>query len=68
VNEPRQQNPGHLVVTRAEGQAVHIGPDITVTLVWCRSGQAQLAITAPKTVKVLRAELGRPAEVPHERV
>jgi carbon storage regulator CsrA len=51
---------GNLVLTRGEGQAIHIGPDITVTVVWSRHGQAQLAIEAPKSVKIRRDEHGKP--------
>lgn len=52
--------PGSLSLTRSEGQGVYIGPDIVVALEWSRHGQARLLIKAPKSVKILRAELGRP--------
>lgn len=57
---------GNLVLTRAEGQSIHIGPDITVTVVWARNGQAQLAIQAPKTIRIRRDEHGKPEGKPNE--
>jgi sRNA-binding carbon storage regulator CsrA len=52
--------PGSLSITRSEGQGVWIGPDIVLALEWSRHGQARLIIKAPRSVKILRTELGRP--------
>jgi len=43
---------------------VQIGTDITVQVVSVRNGKVKLAITAPKTVKILREQVAiRDAEV-----
>ena len=48
-----------LVLTRREGESVHIGDDIVVTLFRFRSeeGQVKIGIEAPKSVTILRGEL-----------
>ncbi len=48
---------GHLTLTRAEGQAVQVGDDVLVEVVWCRNGQVQLRFTAPTHLKIMRSEL-----------
>ena len=47
-----------LVITRKNGQALHIGDDIKVTVYTDpQSSQVKLAIEAPKEVVILREEL-----------
>ncbi len=49
-----------LVISRKLGQRVHIGPDITVTIVEVDRNKVRLGIEAPRSVQVLREELGKP--------
>lgn len=46
-----------LVLTRAPGQAVRIGADVTVTVVAVRGRTVRLGIEAPPAVAVYREEL-----------
>lgn len=48
-----------LVITRKVGQVIHVGDDITITVVHIRSGQVQLAIEAPNEIKIYRDEIYR---------
>jgi carbon storage regulator len=54
-----------LVLSRKTGEKVHIGNDITITLVEIDGNRVRLGIDAPGDVKILRAELAdwlRPEE------
>ncbi len=46
-----------LVLSRKRGQAIRIGPDITVTVTRIGSGRVGLAIVAPLDVAIVRDEL-----------
>lgn len=46
-----------LVLTRRLGETIHIGPDITVTVLDIDRGKIRLGIVAPKDVPIYRAEL-----------
>lgn len=46
-----------LVLTRFEGQTIHIGNDIVVTLVKADRGKGKIGIDAPKDVTVWRDEI-----------
>lgn len=46
-----------LVLSRKLNEVIHIGPDITIEVVDISGGNVRLGITAPKDVKILRAEL-----------
>lgn len=50
---------GKLVITRLDGQSFFIGDDIEVRLYFApnRGNQIRVAITAPKSIRVMRAEL-----------
>jgi carbon storage regulator len=48
---------GNLILTRRAGQTVHIGSDITVTVIGIDGGQVRLAFSAPPTVRIDRAEV-----------
>ncbi len=50
-----------LVLSRCQESTVHIGADITVTVLEIRKGRVKLGITAPDAVSVLRGELSSPA-------
>ncbi|MDR0520674.1 MAG: carbon storage regulator [Planctomycetaceae bacterium] len=46
-----------LVLTRKEGEKIHIGDDITITVVRNGSDRVRLGIDAPAELVVLRGEL-----------
>ena len=46
-----------LVTTRKTGEVIHIGDDITITVVTVGMGRVRLGITAPKDVPVFRKEI-----------
>ncbi len=46
-----------LVLLRYAGQSIHIGDDITVTILGERHGGIRVGIDAPSKVKIMREEL-----------
>lgn len=46
-----------LVLTRKEGEQIHIGNDITVTVTLVQGDRVRLGIEAPRDVTILRGEL-----------
>ena len=46
-----------LILTRNQGESLHIGEAVVVTVLGVKGGQVRLGVTAPKAVKVLRSEL-----------
>lgn len=50
------KKPG-LSVTRKPGQAVFIGPDITVTVTEVKGNEVTIKILAPRSTRILREEL-----------
>ena len=46
-----------LVLTRKPNEKIHIGNDITITVIRVKGQQVRLGIEAPRNVRVLRAEL-----------
>ena len=46
-----------LVVTRKRGQSILIGDDIEITVVSVDDGVVKIALSAPKSVTILRKEL-----------
>ena len=46
-----------LVLTRKLGEKIHIGPNITITVVDVKSNQIRVGIDAPMDVTIFRAEL-----------
>ncbi len=46
-----------LVLTRKQGESIHIGAHITVTVVRIKHGDIRLGIEAPADVVILRDEL-----------
>ena len=54
-----------LVLTRKTRQQIHIGSNVTITILHVRGQAVSVGIEAPKNVKILRSELIElPAEVP----
>jgi carbon storage regulator len=48
-----------LVLSRKECEAVHIGPDIVITVVRLGRGRVQLGIDAPPHVRIRRDEIAQ---------
>ena len=46
-----------LILNRKAGESLQIGDDITITVVSLEGGRAKLAISAPKSIPILRQEL-----------
>ena len=46
-----------LVINRRQGQAIRIGPNITITLGETRGSYTEILIDAPRSVPVWRAEI-----------
>jgi carbon storage regulator len=50
-----------LVLSRKLGEKIHIGTDITITLVEVQGNRCRIGIEAPAEVSILRAELLEPS-------
>ena len=46
-----------LVLSRLEGETIHIGPDIVITVVSIDRNKIRLGIDAPRDMPVFRSEL-----------
>jgi carbon storage regulator len=46
-----------LVLTRKPGEKIHVGPDITVTVLEVVGNKIRIGIEAPEDIRVLRSEL-----------
>jgi carbon storage regulator len=46
-----------LVVSRKKGESILIGDDIEITIIKLEEGNVKLAISAPRSVTILRKEL-----------
>jgi carbon storage regulator len=46
-----------LVLTRKAGEKIHVGCDITITVVAVQGNKIRIGIEAPKQIPVIRAEL-----------
>ena len=55
-----------LILQRKAGESLLIGEEIEVSVLSVESGRVRLAIQAPKSVPILRAELKTAAEVNRE--
>jgi carbon storage regulator len=53
-----------LVLGRKENETIHIGENITVTVLSVRGGVVKLGINAPNNVRILRGELAQFAPAP----
>jgi carbon storage regulator len=50
-----------LVLTRLEGESILIGDDVRLVVTRIRGNAVRIAIDAPRSTRVLRAELSLPA-------
>jgi carbon storage regulator len=57
-----------LVLNRKEGQRVHIGASVVVTVVQVRNGQVRLAFEAPPQVAIDREEVRRQKRHPKRSI
>lgn len=48
---------GSLVVTRKDGEAIHIGNDVVIEVLEINGRRAKIRVVAPKDVQILRGEL-----------
>ena len=48
---------GSLVVTRKDGEAIHIGDDVKIEVLEINGRRAKIRVVAPKDVQILRGEL-----------
>jgi len=48
-----------LILTRRPGETIHIGDDITVTVLGIKGNQIRLGVNAPQDVEVHREEIYR---------
>ncbi|MGI9519409.1 MAG: carbon storage regulator [Pirellulaceae bacterium] len=48
-----------LVLSRKQNQKIHVGDDITITILKIRGNSVRIGIEAPKSVHVMRGELER---------
>lgn len=48
---------GNLILTRRVGETLHIGDDVTVTVLGVKGNQVRVGITAPKDIPVHRQEI-----------
>ena len=46
-----------LVLSRKQGEAIHIGNDVVIVVSEIRGSRARIAIDAPRTTKIRRGEL-----------
>ena len=51
-----------LILQRKEGESLHIGEDVEITVLAVEAGRVRLAIQAPKSVAILRSELRNAAD------
>lgn len=50
-----------LVITRREGEKIHVGKDVVVTVTQVRGGKVRIGVEAPKETLIWRGELGEKA-------
>jgi carbon storage regulator len=53
-----------LVITRREGETIHVGKDVKIIITQVRGGKVRVGVEAPKETLIWRGELGDKAE-PH---
>ena len=55
-----------LILQRKEGESLHIGEDVEITVLAVEAGRVRLAIQAPRDVTILRSELRVAAQANRE--
>lgn len=55
-----------LILQRKEGESLLIGDEIEISILSVEAGRVRLAIEAPKSISILRAELKKAADVNRE--
>lgn len=55
-----------LILQRKEGESLHIGDEIEVTVLAVEAGRVRLAVQAPRSVTILRSELKVAAQANRE--
>lgn len=53
-----------LVLTRRDGETIHIGDDVEITVVECHRDAVRIGISAPRSMSIKRGELVDPDMVP----
>lgn len=56
-----------LVLSRKPGESIHIGDDVTVTVLKTSGGTVRLGFEAPDDVRILRSELNECPAVPFKK-
>ena len=56
-----------LVLTRKTKQQIHIGPNITITILHVKGQAVRVGIEAPRDVSVLRSEIAERSAEQHDR-
>ncbi len=46
-----------LVITRREGEKIHVGKDVRITITQVRGGKVRVGVEAPKETMIWRGEL-----------
>ena len=52
-----------LVLSRKEKEEIHIGNDVTITILRVKGHSVRIGINAPKDIRVIRGELQQPNEL-----
>lgn len=52
-----------LVISQKKGEKIHIGRDITITILESSTGKVRLGIEAPSSIKIVRDSLLRPRHI-----
>lgn len=55
-----------LVLTRKQGEVIHVGEGVTIKVIKTGKGTVKIGIDAPTHVKVLRGELSEKEKAPEE--
>lgn len=54
-----------LVITRREGETIHVGKDVKITITQVRGGKVRVGVEAPKETLIWRGELDEKVGHPH---
>jgi carbon storage regulator len=56
---------GMLILTRRVGEAIVIGPDVSVMVLGIKGGQVRIGVSAPRNVPVHRQEIAEKIRAQH---